>query len=80
MFAIWGNNLEAVETLLALNTNPDLGGDIGVMDMTTKPIFSLYSIKFSPLAEAKRLRRTSIQTALQKRGAKVVAVKGAMSG
>ena len=63
-FAVWGNNLSAVEALLRLGSDPNLGGhlDYGVG-------VRMLTISVSPLEEATRLGFTTVAEKLRASGA-----------
>ena len=68
MFAVWGDNAEAVEALLSRGVDPNLPSKVLVAD--EKDALNLFTVIVSPLAEARRLRLPQIEKLLVSQSAK----------
>lgn len=68
MFAVWGANAEAVETLLSRGVDPNLPSKVMVAD--EKDALNLFTVIVSPLAEARRLRLPQIEKLLMSQSAR----------
>lgn len=68
MFAVWGDNAEAVEALLSRGVDPNLPSKVLVAD--EKDALNLFTVIVSPLAEARRLRLPQIEKLLMSQSAK----------
>lgn len=68
MWAVWANDLDAVQALLAHGADPNLASTVPMR--VTGAAQGLVRISTSPLFEAHRLQRPQIAQALAKQGAK----------
>ena len=74
MFAIWADNADATQALLKAGADPNQGARLGVMP--ANDVLNNYSLTVTPLAEARRLDRTSVVDALMAAGARSRVEKG----
>jgi hypothetical protein len=68
MWAVWSNDLDAVQALLAHGADPNLASTVPMR--VTGAAQDLVRVSTSPLFEAHRLQRPQIAQALSRRGAK----------
>ena len=71
MFAVWGNNVKALQSLLKLGADPNQGAKLSVID-----VWPGYALHLTPLVEAKRLGRSSMTDALSVAGGREAVKKG----
>lgn len=74
MFAVWADNAYATQALLKAGADPNQGARLGVMP--ANDVLNNYSLTVTPLAEARRLGRTSVVDALMAAGARSRVEKG----
>ena len=74
MFAVWADNAYATQALLKAGADPNQGARLGVMP--ANDVLNNYSLTVTPLAEARRLDRTSVVDALMAAGARSRVEKG----
>ena len=71
MFAVWGDNLGALQSLLKLAADPNQGAKLSVLDG-----INVYSLHLTPLVEARRLGRSNLADVLSTAGGREAVKKG----